>query len=237
MLYIALAGLSGAVALVYEVVWTREVSLLVGSQIEATATVLAAFFGGLGLGTRLFGSLSDRVDRPLRLYALLEAAAAILAIGSLCVLHSLGRPDWIATGSPVSLRVASASVLIPVALLLGGTIPALLRAAEHSAAGVARTAGRLVGANTAGGVVGVVVAAAAIPSIGLRATTWRAAGVAVLLAVVSWVLAGRMQRGSVEKPSVAHQNYGKRRHERNDHRSETFQNSKDQNRLFVTDGR
>ena len=42
-MYLLLALLSGAPALVYQVVWTREVALLVGSQIEATSIVLAAF--------------------------------------------------------------------------------------------------------------------------------------------------------------------------------------------------
>ena len=58
-----LALLSGVPALVYQVVWTREVGLLVGTQIEAIACVLAAFFGGLALGSRWLGPVADRVRR------------------------------------------------------------------------------------------------------------------------------------------------------------------------------
>ena len=51
-----LAFLSGVPALVYEIVWTREVALLAGSQVEAISVVLVAFFGGLALGARVLGA-------------------------------------------------------------------------------------------------------------------------------------------------------------------------------------
>ena len=53
-LYLALALLSGVPALVYQVVWTREVGLLVGSQIEGISVVLAAFFGGTDANRLVF---------------------------------------------------------------------------------------------------------------------------------------------------------------------------------------
>ena len=66
-----LAFLSGIPALVYEVVWTREVALLAGSQVEAISAVLAAFFGGLALGAHWGGRAADRAASPLRLYGFL----------------------------------------------------------------------------------------------------------------------------------------------------------------------
>jgi hypothetical protein len=83
-LLVALAFLAGAPALLYEVVWTRQVSLLVGSQVEAISAVLVGFFGGLALGTWAFGRIAVRARRPLRLFALLEAGAALLAVAVTC---------------------------------------------------------------------------------------------------------------------------------------------------------
>ena len=77
-----LALASGIPALVYEVVWTREVALLVGSQVEGISTMLATFFAGLALGSRWLGVRADRVARPLLLYALLELGAGGLAWAS-----------------------------------------------------------------------------------------------------------------------------------------------------------
>src|SRR5437762_13531709 len=78
-LALPLAFVSGAAALVYEVAWTRRALLVVGSTATASAVVLAAFLGGLGLGGRLGGSRADRVARPLLFYGALEIGAALRA--------------------------------------------------------------------------------------------------------------------------------------------------------------
>ena len=46
---------SGATALVYEVVWSKYLSLMLGSTVQAQTVVLAVFMGGLALGNRLIG--------------------------------------------------------------------------------------------------------------------------------------------------------------------------------------
>ena len=43
---LAIFFLSGAAALVYEVLWLKELGLLFGVTAYATATTLAVFFGG-----------------------------------------------------------------------------------------------------------------------------------------------------------------------------------------------
>jgi predicted membrane-bound spermidine synthase len=46
----ALFFASGATALVYQVVWVRSLSLILGASHLAVSIVLAAFMGGLALG-------------------------------------------------------------------------------------------------------------------------------------------------------------------------------------------
>src|SRR5215467_7454046 len=78
-----LAGLlfaSGAAALVYQVLWVKQLSLVVGIDVYAVTTAVAAFFAGLSLGSWLFGGYADRIARPLRLYAVLELGIAVLGI-------------------------------------------------------------------------------------------------------------------------------------------------------------
>jgi spermidine synthase len=72
--------LSGAAGLVAEVCWIRRASLVFGSTTFATSTVVAAFFLGLAAGSWLFGTLSLRTSRPLRLYAFLELGLAVLVL-------------------------------------------------------------------------------------------------------------------------------------------------------------
>src|SRR6185436_10478162 len=86
-LFLGLYALSGAAALVYEITWTRLLTLQMGQTVAAVSTVLAAFMGGLAAGSWL-GSRIDRrwSDRPtadrarLRAYAALELLVAVFAL-------------------------------------------------------------------------------------------------------------------------------------------------------------
>ena len=64
--------LSGATALIYEVVWLRMLGLVFGHTVHAVTTVLAAFMGGLGLGSVLVGRRAAGVRDPVRVYGMLE---------------------------------------------------------------------------------------------------------------------------------------------------------------------
>ena len=69
--------ISGATGLIYEVVWTRLLTLVLGNTHYSVSTVLATFMGGLALGSFFGGRLIDRGGRPLLIYALLEGAIGI----------------------------------------------------------------------------------------------------------------------------------------------------------------
>lgn len=172
------AFLSGIPALVYQVVWTRQVALLAGGQIEAISVVLVAFFGGLALGANYYGRLSDRSPSPLRLYGLLEIGGALLAAISVWTLRELGANPHL---SSASLLGASAALLLPTTFLIGGTLPALLRCFSADPESTGGRAGMLVGANTIGAVFGVAVAVASIPAVGMRASLLAAATGALVI--------------------------------------------------------
>ncbi len=84
--------LSGAAALVYQVVWQRILALHSGLGIFSVALIVAAFMAGLGLGSHVGGLLSARVDprRALRVFAALEVAVGIFAAVSVRFYH-----DWL----------------------------------------------------------------------------------------------------------------------------------------------
>ena len=62
---------SGATALIYQVLWIKQLSLVVGVDVYAVTTGVSAFFAGLALGGTLFGRWADRLARPLLLCAIL----------------------------------------------------------------------------------------------------------------------------------------------------------------------
>lgn len=159
--------LSGAAALVYQVVWTRSLGLVFGSSHLAVTTVLSVFMGGLALGGSLFGRRARAGLRPLRLYGLLElgiAASAIVFALLVRVYPVLYVPlARLGEGSPLYLsilRVGFAAILLIVpTTLMGGTLPVLAAfvggrgrvfAARLSLLYAVNTLGAVLGAGAAG---------------------------------------------------------------------------------------
>jgi len=70
--------ISGFVGLVYEICWIRKASLAFGATTFAVSTVIAVFFGGLAVGSYVFGRYSQKTLRPLRVYALLEVGLGVM---------------------------------------------------------------------------------------------------------------------------------------------------------------
>src|SRR3954451_10287391 len=70
---------SGVAGLVYQIAWTRYLSLFLGQTSYAVIAVLVAFMGGLALGNALLGAVADYVERPLALYGWLELGIAVYA--------------------------------------------------------------------------------------------------------------------------------------------------------------
>ncbi len=90
--------------LTYEVLWLRQLNLIFGVTAFALSVVLAAFMGGLALGSYIFGRLADRLRTPLMVYAALEAG-----IGINSCWPAPYSADWIASTSPPAGPWASSS--------------------------------------------------------------------------------------------------------------------------------
>lgn len=158
--------LSGAAALVYQVVWERMLTLVFGLSTFSVACVLSAFLGGMALGARIAGPWVDRVRRPLGLYALVEVAIALAALATLGLIPLLMpgfaaayvafEPDWF--GSNL-IRFALAFLAIGgPSLLIGATAPVMARLLADSVGSTAVGFGRGYAVNTAGSVCGAALA-------------------------------------------------------------------------------
>jgi spermidine synthase len=176
--------ISGSAALVYQVLWIKQLSLVVGVEVYAITTGVSAFFAGLAVGGLLFGRIADRLARPVLLYAALEMAVALLGVGAT---FGLGN----AAGLFVRLEahVGLLAWLLPFALvgipalLMGGTLPVLMRAIGPASGHIGNAGGRLYAANTAGAIAGTLLTAfALIPSLGVRGTALAAAALNVIAA-------------------------------------------------------
>jgi spermidine synthase len=199
-------ALSGLAALVYQVLWGRMLTLIFGATAAATGTVLAVFMGGLALGGWGAGKRADRLARPLKVYACLEAGIGVLALIAPLLFQAavpVIRMVWQMTGgngaAMVIARILLACVaLLPPATLMGATLPVLTRACVTRFETVGARIGLLYGVNTLGAAAGAFLSGfVLIPLLGLSLPTWLAATLNGLLAVCALVL----DRYSIPQPN------------------------------------
>lgn len=157
--------ISGATALVYQVIWTRMMMHVFGSTAVAVGTVLAAFMSGMAIGAWYFGKRADRTQNCLRLYARLEIGIAAAALVSHLLLNQIApahRLIFDLAGSVplvfAAIRFLLAFILIMVpTLLMGATLPVLARFLQRSRTTVGINLSTLYATNTFGAVIGTLV--------------------------------------------------------------------------------
>ncbi len=192
---------SGFCALVYQTVWLRELRLVFGASTAASAAVLGIFMAGLGAGGWWLGRRADTAESPLAMYARLEIGISVAAGASPLILLVL-RYAYLAVGGTATLGLTagtiarlllSALVLGLPTFLMGGTLPAMVRAVERSTDESRRSTGLLYAANTAGAVLGVLSTTFfALEVLGLRRSLWTASLVNLLIALAARNIARRL---------------------------------------------
>jgi spermidine synthase len=198
-LLLLLFAVSGASGLVYEIVWMRRLALVFGSTTLAVSTVLAAFMGGLALGSDRFGRVADRrPGRTLALYARLEIAIGLLAVAIPLLLlgaRSLYLRLEPSFESSPFLFFAVQFLLVAVVLalpttLMGGTLPLLSRFTALSGPEIGRRVGGLYAANTIGAAGGVAAATyLLLPRLGLSTAERLAAAGNIAVGIAAFRLA------------------------------------------------
>ena len=216
-IFLACYGLSGAAALIYQVVWVRLFGLTLGHTVASSSIVLAAFMCGLALGAWAAGQLRLTPATSLARYAALEILIGVVAV-ALPTALSLLEPalasayaDGERPGQFIAVRAALSFVLLGFpAAAMGATFPLAVswfveqghRERSAAQAAVVTGAGSLYAINTAGAAAGAVTAGFwLIPSYGARATTWTA--VALNLAAAAgalWLLSRRYPPAAPSRP-------------------------------------
>lgn len=158
--------LSGASALVYEIVWQRMLTLVFGVTTFSIAAVLAAFLAGLAFGARLFGHSADRTSAPTRFYARIELGIAFAGAASayfipplmkaFVSIHAAIQPGWLGSNL-IRFCLAFVAVGLP-SLLIGATVPAMARLVADRVNMLGVAFGRFYAVNTLGSLCGATAA-------------------------------------------------------------------------------
>lgn len=189
--------LSGTCALIYEIAWTRRLTLIFGNTVYSISTVLVAFMGGLAGGSLLFGRLIDRRKDPIRIYALLEVGVGVSAILLPFILAAL-TPAYrflynLGFISPYALNLVkfllSAAVLIIPTTLMGATLPVLSKFVVRKRHETGANIGALYAINTFGAVAGCFLAGFILLGwLGVTNSEYLAVSINFLVAAVAFAL-------------------------------------------------
>ncbi len=208
---LALFLVSGACGLVYEVLWVRQLSLVFGATVFAVSAVLAAFMAGMAIGSWAIGRAADRwPTRGLAIYGVLQLGIGLYALAvphlipAFTPLYIWARGELgLSFASLTALKLAATFlVLLPATVLMGGTLPPLVRYVTATRDELGRRVAALYGANTLGAVVGCVGAAFVLVSwLGVRSTLHLAA----VLNATAGLLALALSRAAPAEQEVASQ--------------------------------
>jgi spermidine synthase len=185
---------SGFAALAYQILWLQQSSLWLGQESAAVIAIVAAFFGGLALGSLALARRIEASNHPARIYAICEIALAAWGLALIGLLQDFaGLLATLVGPDATPLRQWSVAfggtflILLPGTAAMGATLPALERSlrglgglgGQPGGSGHASAFGVLYAANTAGALLGVLVTAFWL------LPTWGLARTAALCALVN----------------------------------------------------
>ncbi len=195
--------ISGATGLIYEVIWTRILLNVFGASLYAVATVLAAFMGGLALGSLIGGRIADRIAKPLKLYGILEILVAGTALAvpfMLDLFNPLYRAVY-ASHQPTFMGlsllrfVLSFGVLLIPTTCMGATLPLLSRFLVRRQDGLGGRIGALYTINTTGAVAGTFMAGfVLIATLGVNGTVLLSAALGIVIGIAAIIASLRLEK-------------------------------------------
>jgi spermidine synthase len=160
-------GLSGFVAMLYEIVWTRLLALSLGSSTHAFSIMLITFISGITIGAGVVGRWR-KLRRTLDAFAWTELALAGTLLFSMWFYDLL--PFWFMQIAGMLVRrpavfpiygLAQALICFGVmfvpTVLLGMTLPLVSRVATAEVARTGRSVGAVFAVNTLGTVLGAAL--------------------------------------------------------------------------------
>jgi spermidine synthase len=163
LVYITIA-LSGMAALGSEVVWTRLLSIMMGSTVYTFSIILAAFLIGLGIGSGAGASVSHKIRHPglalgvCQFLSILTLAWASFIITSIIPNRpldlSMMTKAWYVFWNDLAFCILA---VLPSSICWGASFPLALAAVASKGQDPGRLVGGLYAADTIGAITGSLV--------------------------------------------------------------------------------
>ena len=207
LLFIALAFLSGSVALSHELLWTRRLIDLLGATESVTGRVLGLFFLGLSLGGWLATRWSKSSGNSAIRLAIAEISIVILSLPAIFLplwadglVSTLGTDLLVSWQGELIKGLLAAGVVLPPSIAMGTTMPMFIQVITDLG-GTIRSGGIWIySLNMLGGVFGLwLVSNILLEFAGVRgAMFWAAAG-NLLIGLISIGFSSRVPSNSLQE--------------------------------------
>ena len=201
---LVLYGFSGLVALAYEVLWIRMLSLQFGVSNFGVVITVSAFMLGLGIGSVLGNKLVASMSRPLRVFAFIELGIALYAV-ALPSISALTSQWLLASGTGTSLfawhsveMMAALCFMLLPALAMGIGFPIILTVSRRYSISIAS----LYGANTVGAALGAVLPILLLPALGWSNSLLLVAFIGSVVGLSLWYLSGSIVLSTQSQQTV-----------------------------------
>ena len=188
---------SGACGLIYQVLWLRMLGLVFGVTVYSASTVWASFMAGLALGSYLGGKVGDRTKVPLVWFGAVEILVGVSALATPAGLAALQHlyasalpslPQSFAALTTARAMMSFLVLLVPT-LMMGASLPLIIRSSMFRGGTLGSRVGLLYGTNTTGAILGTLAAGLyLIPTVGIAKTFQTAALMNVSAGVIAVLL-------------------------------------------------
>ena len=204
-------ALSGMSALGAEVVWTRQLSLMLGATVYTFSLILAVFLIGLGIGSTLGAFLARRAASAQVALGICQWLLTA-AIAWTAVMISRSLPYWpilptLSTSPWYTIQLDLVRCLwavLPPACLWGASFPMALAAVASRGQDPGRLVGGVYAANTVGAIAGALTfSLVLIPGIGTAGSERALIGLAAAAALVALIPLIRSATGAVRLGGAA----------------------------------
>lgn len=195
-------GASGLAALVYEVVWQRELSNTIGGNVYSISILLAAFMAGLAIGGKSGGRLLTHDRDHVKVFGLIELVLGVLGLVVFYIINHLqpvyGQLFYLLRENLTLFYTAQMALVFLVFLVpttfMGATLPVIMEAWSLRVKEVGRSSGDVYSVNTWGAMAGSLLAGfVLVPLLGLRMANLSAALINFAIAVVALSLSRSRQ--------------------------------------------
>ncbi len=190
-------SISGALAMIYEVAWTRCLLMVIGSTTYAFTVMLSAFLIGIFGGSIIGSKFVDKLKSPIIWFAFCEITLCLTGLLSMILFNYLpyvnlaavsvvGKNEWL---NMIFRFCGAGVVLIPVTFVLGLIFPIAVKVCARDLQRIGSSIGKLYSMNTIGAIVGAFLAGfVVIPYLGTEESLIVASVANLLLGVLFLLL-------------------------------------------------